>query len=1221
MRNMLPPPEPEEYRLAWICALPRELAAAQAVLDQQYPPLPVVEGDKNRYTLGRIGPHPIVMVCLPAGKTGITNAAVTVTHMRTSFRCLTAGLMVGIGGGAPSAEHDIRLGDVVVGRDGFIKYDRGKTRQGGEFEYGAREVVPPPELLSIVSQLQAQPGKYQDEWSRLISQVMSQNHVFESPSEDDDVLFQADYDHFTGLDTCDQCDPGRRVLRKPRADNNPRAHYGLIGSADQVMRHAGTRDTVAQKCKVMCFEMEAGGVPYETLPCLSIRGICDYSDSHKNKQWQDYAAMTAATFAKQLLTLLHPFTPPEAVITLEPCFLVPVQPLRRLIGREDVLAEMHNRVEQNRPVLLHGLGGVGKTQLAVHFSKRYQEQHRRTHVLWVDASSPAHFDYNYRQIATALGIPGHEDPGFDAGVETHRHLARSRTLRWLMVVDNLDNVEQMAARIELIPAVATSRGRLVVTTRNRNVCQHMAGWDAAWDDATVVHPLQPADSINLLTMNLRLEQRKDPESVERLVKILDNLPLAVTQAIAWIKVNGSTVTKYLDCLDSVSTGPLIHLDGEFNDTHRYGHQVHSIYRTWELSFGQIWSQESPTAHLLAIMAMFSTPHGIPMWLVDSNIMDKVETTKALGSLYSWSFVENKSDETLTMHRMVRNAVRHFLHQRKELQVYEQAGLGLLIQHFPASDTDHWERCETLVPLVEELLSLIDIRRNDCTIADDRATLLHILADYEGRRGRYKEAHAHVADALRVRSARLGPDHLDTIASEELLALIWINQGRYRDALDIQQRIFAKRQAIQGTEAPATVGSQKQLGDVELKLGRFNQAVTTYQNACRQSELALGEKNRHTLEVRHVLAEALEYQKRAVDAEDLYRHVLADKQDTLGFTHPSTIQTRIALEVLVASRTDDPSVAFSLYQRMWNLSAQTFGDTHPDTIGLLTNQAAWRKARGALTDAETLQSDAWSLSMKVLGENHPSTLMCLSNLAVIKQEQGKLADAERIHFDLRCRRTNVLGPEHPHTLSSLYHLAEIKLEQGNYVEAHGMLERVVSSQTLVFGSDHPTTLRSMSSLTHSLEGQHRYTECEQVYHDLIDRKRRVLGSDHRETIVEIHNLAELLREQNRLVEAEALHREALQLSPSGRPRSLTTILIMANLARVLMLQHKRGESRALYESALADIRQMSVGTGLTKRMEEELDQLSLIRRLASLIPAPVAAIWKPVSDRWSWLKGS
>lgn len=296
----------DHYNVGWICALPLELAAAKAMLDEIHPRLPQPLHDHNSYVLGKIAGHNIALACLPSGIYGTTSASVVAEQMLSTFPSIRFGLMVGIGGGAPSPQADIRLGDVVVSRPtgllpGVVQYDYGKTIASGCFERTGTRNLPPRILLTALSDVQSQHMTGKTEFHEFLLEALQSvgGPVFFYPGQERDQLFKAAY--FQGVSTdCVNCDPSELISRNPRPHDTPEVHYGIIASGNQVMKNGQIRDNLAQSLGILCFEMEAAGL-MDHFPCLVIRGICDYSDSHKNKIWQGYAALTAAAYAKELL--------------------------------------------------------------------------------------------------------------------------------------------------------------------------------------------------------------------------------------------------------------------------------------------------------------------------------------------------------------------------------------------------------------------------------------------------------------------------------------------------------------------------------------------------------------------------------------------------------------------------------------------------------------------------------------------------------------------------------------------------------------------------------------------------------------------------------------------------------------------------------------------------------------------------------------------------------
>ncbi|KAH8429197.1 uncharacterized protein LDX57_006866 [Aspergillus melleus] len=305
-------PSRHDYRIGWICALPVELAAAQAMLDATHSSLPNVEGDRNVYILGSIGGNNVVITCLPAGIYGTSAATATATQMRFSYRYILCCLLVGIGGGAPSLESDIRLGDVVVSEPtlqcgGVIQYDHGKAVDGGHF-VPTGTLDPPPDVFSKgLARLKAHNMVHGSQVSIIHTRTLNHNprlrEIFAYPGGQYDRLFVADYSHIGSSSHCEGCDLSMLQPRHCRPDDEPRIFYGLVASGNKVIRDAKMRDQLAQDHGIICFEMEAAGL-MNTFPSLIVRGICDYSDSHKNKRWQGYAAMMAAAYAKELIQFL-----------------------------------------------------------------------------------------------------------------------------------------------------------------------------------------------------------------------------------------------------------------------------------------------------------------------------------------------------------------------------------------------------------------------------------------------------------------------------------------------------------------------------------------------------------------------------------------------------------------------------------------------------------------------------------------------------------------------------------------------------------------------------------------------------------------------------------------------------------------------------------------------------------------------------------------------------
>jgi len=304
------------YQVGWICAVRTEYVAACELLDEEFQTPPLPHHDDNAYTCGRIGDHKLVVACLPQGKYGLASAATVAKDLLRSFPAIHFGLMVGIGGGAPSAKHDIRLGDVVVssptGRaGGVIHYEFGKTIQDKKFERTGSLTPPPPFFLTALQKLTALHERRGHGIAETVNQMVINNarlKRYQHPDPRSDLLYKSTFVHPDEEQPCGEiCGIGDdRIVQRPARDpdqDDPVIHYGLIASADRLMNDAHVRDHLAQTEGVLCFEREAAGL-VDNFRCLVIRGICDYSDTHTNDLWQGYAAATAAAYAKELLSMV-----------------------------------------------------------------------------------------------------------------------------------------------------------------------------------------------------------------------------------------------------------------------------------------------------------------------------------------------------------------------------------------------------------------------------------------------------------------------------------------------------------------------------------------------------------------------------------------------------------------------------------------------------------------------------------------------------------------------------------------------------------------------------------------------------------------------------------------------------------------------------------------------------------------------------------------------------
>ncbi|GAB7361190.1 hypothetical protein MBLNU230_g1222t1 [Neophaeotheca triangularis] len=699
------------YGVGVVCALPLEAAAVYQMLDEEHPKLPPALGDSNTYMLGRIGDHDVVIACLPAGSTGKAQAAAVAVNMTRSFG-IRVGLMVGIGGGVPSK--DIRLGDVVVNQPtdrhgGVVQWDFGKTEtteHGSTFRRTGTLDRPPVALLNALSSLQAQHEFEEPRMSQHIGDMLSRQPRmragYSHPGRENDWLFDTDYNHEGEWGDCNACDKNRLVPRSSSLDEREiTVHFGNIASGDQVMRDAKTRDRIAAEEKVICFEMEAAGL-MNNFPCLVIRGICDYADSHKDKRWQRYAAATAAAYAKEILLTMQ--ATEVAKIQEEEqiprVHNIPFNENPDFVGRLPELEALEKKFfgePCRQTVALFGLGGIGKTQVALSFAYSVWKNRLNYSIFWVPAVSPETIDRAFVEIAEKLQILRPDDKT-NAQEVVCKHLSDTKSGKWLLIIDNADDVD-IVVRDVLSNLPRSSQGLTLFTTRTREV-----GRRVARTDVINMEKVSDEDAMTILRQAVSCgdSQISHDECVamKQLLEELDNLPLAIMQAAAYIDVNCISVADYLNLIRDSEKEAIEVLSAELGDDTRYTHVDSTIATTYLISFHKIAEQNWYAAEILRYISCIewkAIPRSIlPQWEL------KAHSTRAVGMLCSYAFLSERQDEklgdrTYDMHRLVHLATRIWNEKYGESEATRKWALSHLASIHPYGEHKNREKWRAYLP--------------------------------------------------------------------------------------------------------------------------------------------------------------------------------------------------------------------------------------------------------------------------------------------------------------------------------------------------------------------------------------------------------------------------------------------------------------------------------------------------------------------------------------------
>jgi nucleoside phosphorylase len=662
-----PPKSRRDFEIGILCALPLELDAAVAALDQVWDDdirlaLGQAEGDDNTYVCGRIGPHNVVLTSLRirAGQPtmGKANAAIVASDLAHSYRGLRLVLLVGICGGVPmDGDKEILLGDVVISSS-VVQYDFGRQYPHGfERKEGPQNSLAAPVKgnASILSHLAMKFGKdgLRNRTIGFLKSLQQHHPEYAFPDPATDRLFQSHYrhkhqtpqepackcqDHKEEADpvckkamesACDKlgCDDGYLVQRSRLSERlaaaasgaepdaavfQPDIHVGKVATGDTVMKSGVGRDTIAQKEKVIAFEMEAAGI-WEQLPCLVVKGVCDYADSHKNKDWQKYAAATAAAAAKGIAMLHTPADKSERSETRSLQFesILDFRPDPAFVGRPDIsewLTKMSRQPAER--VALVGLGGIGKSQLAIQFAHGVRN---RSHVFWVNATTWNTLEASYRRIAERVGLnkPGQATSMDDMLGRVGDWLSQAKNGRWTVILDNFDDASILPANdlhlTRLLPHA--SHGFVLITSRTATAAAKLTG--SSPGKIFQVPPMGEKEALDLLRAKIANGDALVEEEAAELVRLLDYMPLAISQAAAYINrpATRTSVRDYADKLRNQDKRKTL-LKAGYEELGRYGGASNAILTTWTVTLDQIKRERPTAADLLCLMSFFS-PQSIP----------------------------------------------------------------------------------------------------------------------------------------------------------------------------------------------------------------------------------------------------------------------------------------------------------------------------------------------------------------------------------------------------------------------------------------------------------------------------------------------------------------------------------------------------------------------------------------------------------------------------------
>ncbi|KAL9611366.1 MAG: hypothetical protein Q9167_003985 [Letrouitia subvulpina] len=547
-----------------------------------------------------------------------------------------------------------------------------------------------------------------------------------------------------------------------------------------------------------------------------------------------------------------------------PCSTVPFWRDKDFIYR-DMLVEIHVRCTQPAArVALVGLGGVGKSQLAVEYSYRVRDSSPETWVFWVHASSRARIEDGYRRIAEATRLSGWDDPKVNILQVVRAWLCDESNGRWVIIVDNADDSNMLSDL-----SGESSNGSVLITSRSREAAFKLVGED---EDILKVEPMSESNALALFRKKLKSKSHDD--EVLELLRNLDYMPLAISQATAYIQQRAPrvTVSKYLRDFQRSEKDRTNLLNIDVPDRRRDRRSSNAILATWRISFEHIRTNQPSAAKLLSLMSFFDRQK-IPEELITSRYGDDgtVGFEKDIEVLRNFSLVAIgiKSD-IFEMHRLVQFATRKWLEQRQELEQWKETYIATMADAFPPATYENWKRCQTLFP---HAALVLEYRPIDENILLQWTAVISKVAWYAQEQGNYEEAEPMNRQALDGREKVLGKEHLSTLTGVGNLASVLWYQGKHKEAEQMSRRALDGREKVLGKEHFSTLTSVGNLALVLQDQGKYEEAEQMTRRALDGRETILGKEHPDTLTSVYNLAYILHQQQKYWMAKTLYERAL------------------------------------------------------------------------------------------------------------------------------------------------------------------------------------------------------------------------------------------------------------------------------------------------------------------------------------------------------------
>ncbi|KAJ6450506.1 hypothetical protein C8R45DRAFT_1127834 [Mycena sanguinolenta] len=792
-------------------------------------------------------------------------------------------------------------------------------------------------------------------------------------------------------------------------------------------------------------------------------------------------------------------------------------------GRQAILDSMHQFFTQDtgkqKRYVLYGLGGAGKTQIALKFIKEWTKS-SFTDRLLVDASNTDTIETGLRNIAMTKKAG-------NSWQDTLFWLA-NRHQEWLLFFDNADdpqiNLNQFFPKCD--------HGNIIITSRNPNL--------RVYGGHSKVSDMEESDAVALLLKSAECTTSATNETLTaRIVKVLCYFPLAIVQAGAFISESEALDT-YLDLFSKNRTELLKQKPTQMHDNYAW-----AVYTTWEMSFSKLsalavmflqlcsflhrddisedifaraanyimksynQTQNQNSSHKdmkpEEFLSYFSGPTGD--W-------DSFQFLILTNEIKAYSLINYNSERnSFSIHPLVHSWSQTTLADPELCHSCMKDILGMSIKEIPYQDIEL-----SSLRLVSHVNSLMQVISELTTnFSTQYANIYYYARQYT------KAAELGAAEVERCR--KYSDDNPDTLLAMHNLALTYNNLSRLVEAEKLYVLVLEKQKKLLGDDHLQTLHTMHNLADTYVNLGQFEEAKKLKSEVLEKRQKLLGHDHPETLHTMHSLAITYNKLGQFEEAKKVKIEVLEKQGKLLGDDHPDTLQTMHNLAISydnLGQFEEGKKLKIEVLEKRQKL----LGDDHPDTLCTMHSLAITYDNLGHFEEAKKLNIEVLEKQRKLLGDDHLDTLRTMHSLAVSYDNLGQFEEAKKLEIEVLEKRRKLLGDDHPDTLHTMHNLAMTYDYLGRFEEAEKLKVVVLEKQRMLFGEDHHHTLSAMYNLTNTYQKLGQFKEAEKLVIVLLEKRRRLLGDDHQDTLDAIEKLAAIYGDLGQAEQAEELKAELL-----------------------------------------------------------------------------------------------